>query len=111
MVAVPISRSIPASLPSSAPAALSEDQTMHWVTVGALVAGGVLIATGNRKAGLAVAAAGTALALFEEQETIKSWWEGLPGYLTQAQDFLDKVESYLGEASAQGQRLQNMIRR
>jgi ABC-type transporter Mla subunit MlaD len=109
MVAVPISRPFPASTPSAVPEA--QDDMMHWVTAGALVAGGVLLATGNRKAGLAVAAAGTALALLDEQEAIKGWWERLPGYLTQAQDFLDKVEHYLGEASAQGQRLQSMIRR
>jgi hypothetical protein len=112
MVAVPISRSIPASFPTSAPVAIEgHDDLMRWVTTGALVTGAVLLATGNRKAGLTVAAAGTALALLEEQESIKEWWDRLPGYLGQAQVFLDKVEEYLGEASSRGQRLQDMLRR
>ena len=107
MVAVPISR--PAPVPAPVPAA--QDDTMVWLTAGALLAGGLLMATGNRKTGLAVAAAGTALALLEEQEAIKDLWGRLPAYLTQAQEFFDNVEHYLGEASAQGQRLQSILRR
>lgn len=112
MVAVPISRSIPASVPNPIPAvSADQDEMLHWITAATLVVGGVLLVTGNRKAGLAVAAAGTALALLEEQESIKEWWERLPGHLSQAQSFLDNVEHYLGEASAHGQRLQSILRR
>ena len=67
--------------------------------------------TGYKRAGMAVAAAGAALALVEEQEAIKSWWQNLPGYLDDAQEFLDKIEGYLDEAAVQGQRLQGILRR
>jgi hypothetical protein len=124
MVAVPIPRSgaqarypqsFPpaagsASFPAPAPPAASQDWT-HYVAAGTLLAGGVLMMTGHKRAGMAVAAAGTAMALFEEQEAIKSWWSNLPGYLNDAQDFLDKIEGYLQEAAIQGERLQSMLRR
>lgn len=128
MVSVPISRSgeplspqsmaassqVPpagsASLPAPAQQAASPELT-HYVAAGSLLAGGVLIATGHRRVGLAVAAAGTAIALLEEQEAVKEWWRNLPSFLNDAQDFLDKVEGYLKEASIQGQRLQGLLRR
>ncbi len=99
-----------ASLPAPAPQSASPDWT-HYVAAGTLVAGGVLIATGRRRAGVAVAAAGTALALFEEQDAVKAWWKNLPGYLEDAQHFLDKIEEYLKEASVQGQRIQSILRK
>jgi hypothetical protein len=128
MVAVPIPRSgtssqarYPQSLPYSgvpagsaslpAPGQASSPDWTHYVAAGTLVAGGVLMVTGHKRAGMAVAAAGTVLALIEEQDSIKSWWKGLPGYLNDAQEFLDKIEGYLQEAAVQGERLQGMLRR
>jgi hypothetical protein len=67
--------------------------------------------TGHRRAGTAMAAAGTALALIEEREAVKTWWEKLPGYLNEAQHLLDKIEDYLNEASIQGQRIQSILRK
>jgi hypothetical protein len=99
-----------ASLPAPAPRPASPDWT-HYVAAGTLLAGGALLASGHRRTGIAVATAGTALALLEEQETIKAWWKNLPGYLNDAQHFLDKIEEYLNEASVQGQRIQSILRR
>jgi hypothetical protein len=99
-----------ASLPAPAPRAESPDWT-HYIAAGTLLAGGALIATGRRRAGIAVATAGTALALLEEQEAVKAWWKNLPGYLNDAQHFLDKIEEYLKEASVQGQRIQSILRK
>jgi len=99
-----------ASLPAPAPQAESPNWT-QYVAAGTLMAGGALIVTGHRRAGVAVAAAGTALALLEEQEAVKEWWRNLPGYLNDAQHFLDSIESYLKEASIQGQRLQGILRK
>ncbi len=118
MVAVPISRNTatfeapaaPAPVASAADSAKSHELT-HWVAAGAVVAGGALMVTGHRKAGMAVAVAGTALALLEEQELVAEWWKSLPAYLSQAQDFLDQVEHYLSEATVQGKRLQGILRR
>jgi hypothetical protein len=101
-----------ASLPAPASGAKSQSQDWTtWVAAGAVVAGGALMVTGNRRAGLAVAAAGTALALIEEQDVVTTFWKNLPDYLNQAQDFLDQVERYMAEASIQGQRIQSILRR
>jgi len=67
--------------------------------------------TGHKKAGLAVAATGTAIALLEEQDAVKTWWKNLPGYLREAQVVLDKVEGYMEEAAVQGHKLQSILRR
>jgi hypothetical protein len=99
-----------ASLPAPALRPASPDWT-HYLAAGTLLAGGALIVTGHRRAGVAVAAAGTALALIEEQEAVKAWWAKLPGYLNEAQHVLDKIEEYLNEASVQGQRIQSILRR
>jgi hypothetical protein len=98
-----------ASLAAPASEAKSQDWT-NWVAAGAVVAGGALMVTGNRRAGLAIAAAGTALALIDEQDAVAAFWKNLPQYLTQAQDFIDQVEHYMAEASIQGQRLQSILR-
>lgn len=132
MVAVPIPRSgassqtrypqalgshsgVPAAGSASFPAPVQHAaKSPDWTSLlaaGTLLAGGALMVTGHRRAGLAVAATGTALALLEEQEIVVEWWKNLPGYLGEAQHFLDKVEGYLEEATIQGQRLQGILRR
>jgi hypothetical protein len=78
---------------------------------GTLVAGGAMIVTGHRRAGTAVAAAGAALALIEEQDVIREWWKKMPEFLGQAQGLLDRVEHYVEEASTQGHRIQSILRR
>ena len=100
-----------ASLPAPAQQTSSSPDWTHYVAAGTLLAGGVLMVTGHKRAGMAVAAAGTALALLEEQEAVKSWLKNLPGYLNDAQHFLDKIDGYLQEATIQGQRLQGLLRR
>jgi hypothetical protein len=83
----------------------------HFVAGTAVVTGGALLIFGQRRAGLAIAAAGTALALLEEQDVIEKWWKNLPGYFQDAQQFLDKAEDYMREAAEQGHRLQDIMRR
>jgi len=122
MVSVPIDRSgyptaythpVPAagsaSFPAPAPAAQAE--WTNLVAAGTIVAGGALMVTGHKKAGLAVAAMGTVLALLDEPEAIETWWRNLPRYLDGAQELLGKVEHYLDEATAQGQRLKTILHR
>jgi len=113
----PASESAPVA---EAPAAtIAKPATPHakdtdWTTILAaatLVAGGALMLSGHRKIGLAVAAAGTGLALIDEQDMIKDWWKSMPGYLQEAQAVLDKVEGYLNEANVQGQKIQGILRR
>lgn len=83
----------------------------HLIAAGTLIAGGALLVSGRKKSGLAVAIAGTAIALLDEPEMLQSWWRSMPGILSNAQGFLDKVEEYMGAAAEQGHRLQSVFRR
>jgi hypothetical protein len=83
----------------------------HYVAGSAVLTGGILLVCGQRRAGLALASAGTALALIEEQELVQKWWKDLPTHLRNAQQFLDKAEDYMKEAAEQGHRLQSILRR
>ncbi len=119
MAAVPISKTEGTShsvdfkgelLPPIAADRKKPDWT-HFVAAGAVVAGGLIIASGRRRTGMTVAALGTAMALVEEQDSVKLWWQRLPGLLDQAQHFLDRADVYLKEATEKGHRLQGILRR
>ena len=80
-----------------------------YSAAGTLVAGGVLLVTGNRRAGLAVAATGAALAMLDQQETVKACWDALPGYLSEIQSILTRVQSTVEEIAAQGAKLREAL--
>ena len=122
MVSVPIDRSgypTPYSRPSPAagsatlpaPAPGAQTEWTNLVAAGTVVAGGALMVAGHKKAGLAVAALGTVIALLDEPEAIETWWRNLPKYLDGAQEMLGKVEHYLDEAAVQGQKLKSILHR
>ena len=103
-----------ASFPASAVGTVVSKKDQDWkhmVAAGTVVAGGVLMVTGHKRAGLAVAAVGTMVALLDEPEVMDGWWKSMPNYLKGAQELLDKVEGYLDEASKQGKRLQTILHR
>jgi hypothetical protein len=84
----------------------------NWVrTVAAssLVTGAVLLTTGRRKAGLAVAAAGTVLALVEDPEGVKKVWNNIPDYLENGHDLLTRFEKFVGELTAQGEKFRAVV--
>jgi hypothetical protein len=86
----------------------------NWARVaagGGLLAGGLLLLTGNKKAALVAAASGTALAMLDQQETVKAWWNALPGYIDTVQQLLGQVEQTVAEVSAQRERLHRILTR
>ena len=86
--------------------------TRYWVRVaaaGSLAASGVLLMAGKRRAGLAVAAAGTALVVMDQQETVRHWWNRMPGYLDEVQSILTRVQGAVDELSVQGERLRTIL--
>lgn len=109
MAAVPISGTT--SLRTVSTKSPSQQDWTHLIAAGTLIAGGALLVSGRKKSGIAVAIAGTAIALLDEPEMLQSWWRSMPGVLSNAQHFLDKVEEYMGAAAEQGQRLQSVFRR
>jgi hypothetical protein len=82
---------------------------VRTVAAGSLVTGAVLLATGKRKAGLAVAAAGTVFALLEDPEGVKKAWNSLPDYLESGHGMLGRFEQFVGELTAQGEKLRTVI--
>jgi hypothetical protein len=78
---------------------------------GTLLLGSVLLISGKRRAGLMVTAAGTALALLEEQDTVRAWWNALPQYLDDAQRLLNQAQMTIDDLSAKRDRLRSLFKR
>lgn len=112
MVVVPLAAS-ENDIESSTDAPVNAD-SKYWVRVaaaGALATSGVLLMAGKRRAGLAVAVAGTTLTILDQQDTVRTWWSRLPGYLEELQGILTRAQGAVDELSAQGERLRNILSR
>jgi hypothetical protein len=111
MVVVPLSQPVN---DFSAMPEIVESETMNWVGFaagGTLVTAGLLLLAGERRAGMVAAASGTALALLDQQETLHSWWNALPGYIDQVQDVLAKVQDTVNEVAAKREELRRVLAR
>ncbi|MDR3738462.1 MAG: hypothetical protein P4L40_05525 [Terracidiphilus sp.] len=65
----------------------------------ALIAGGLLMLGRQRRAGMVVAAAGSALALLDHEETLRAWWQQLPGFFNQVEGVISQVQQKVSEIS------------
>jgi len=111
MVVVPLSRM---ENEAKSNRRIVECECTNWVRMaagGSLLAGGLMLLTSNRKAGMVIAAAGTALALLDQQDTVKLWWDALPGYIDKVQDLLGRVEATVSELDGQRARLEKILSR
>lgn len=111
MVIVPLSIS-ESELETEPPA--SEAECTNWVGLaagGTLLAGGLLLLTGQRRAGLVAAVSGAALALLDEQETVRTWWNLLPGYIDDVQGLIAHVQGTVEELATQRERLRHVLNR
>ena len=84
-------------------------QWVRTVAAGSLVTSAILLATGKRKAGLAVAAAGTVFALAEDPAGVKKVWNNLPDYFENGHSLLSRFEKFVGELTAQGEKLRTVV--
>jgi hypothetical protein len=82
---------------------------VRTVAAGSLVTGAILLATGKRKAGLVVAAAGTIFALVEDPEGVKKVWNNIPDYLDSGHTLLGRFEKFVGELTVQGEKLRTVF--
>jgi ABC-type transporter Mla subunit MlaD len=71
----------------------------------------MLLLSGNRRAGLLAAASGTTLALLDQQETLRSWWNALPGYIDQVQGLLGQVQDTVNEVAVKREALRRVLAR
>lgn len=87
--------------------------TSAWtrgLAAGSLLTGAVLLASGRRRAALAVAAAGAIVALLEESDNVRQIWDDLPEYIQTAQEALGRFENFVQDLSEQGERIRKVIR-
>jgi hypothetical protein len=81
----------------------------RFAAAGSLLAGGVLLLSGQRRAGMITATAGTALALLDQQETLHTWWNRLPGYLDQVERVLEKVQATVKDVAENREKLGQIL--
>jgi len=109
MVVVPLSRNASEAAPCACDA-----ETRYWIrtaAAGTLAASGVLLLSGKHRAGLVAAASGTALAMLDQKETVRSWWKMLPGYLDDIQRLLRQAQDTVDELATQREKLRRILAR
>lgn len=84
----------------------------EWLRIGAgasLLAGALLILSGNRRAGLVATAAGAVLTVLDQKDTVKAVWDALPGYLDRTQHMLDEAQRTVDDIGAKRDRLKSLL--
>ena len=90
----------------------AEDEALNWVGFaagGTLIAGGLLLLSGQRRAGMVAASAGAALALLDQKDTLRSWWHTLPSYIDEVQGTLTHVQNTVNGIAARHATLQRIL--
>lgn len=97
---------------SQSPGEVLPPDSIDWVRIAAassLIAGGLLYIAGERRAGIAAAATGTALAMIDQQDVLRAWWRQLPGYVDQVQQMLDDVQTLVEDITGKRERLREVL--
>jgi hypothetical protein len=84
-------------------------QLLRYAAAGTLLTGGALFLGGCRRSGLLAAVVGTALAMIDQQDTVRVWWGALPVYLDEAHQLLTRVQGAMDDVSAQQQKLRQIF--
>ncbi|MGB6192279.1 MAG: hypothetical protein WBF42_07425, partial [Terracidiphilus sp.] len=83
--------------------AFEQSESPDWIKFaagGALIAGGLLLLSNKRHAGLIISAAGAGLAVADQQDTVRAMWNQVPGYIDRFQGFINQVQSKVDTVSA-----------
>ena len=110
MVVVPLSDAVRDAGETGAKGADSK-RWVGMIAAGTLAAGGALLVTGKRRAGLVAAISGAALAMLDQQDVVCKWWNALPAYLEEVQDLLSRAQAGVDDLSAQGEKLRQVLNR
>jgi hypothetical protein len=89
-----------------------KDITGNWTgyaASGALVAGAALLIGRQRRAGLAVVCAGTALALLDQKDAVRACWDAIPGYLDQVERALAQLQEVVRDVSDNREKLGKIL--
>jgi hypothetical protein len=85
-----------------------------WMRIGvgaSLLTGSLLLLTGNKRAGLLVTAAGTALAMLDNKEIVAEWWDALPQYLDKAQHMIEQTQQTVDNLSAKRDAIRTLFKK
>src|ERR1700752_70256 len=88
--------------------------SVDWVRVaagGSLITGGLLLLSGQKRAGLVMAASGTALAMLDHEETLRRWWEALPAYVDRAQYMFEQMREVVDDITEKGEAMRRVLTR
>ncbi|HEY2470394.1 MAG TPA: hypothetical protein VGI45_21545 [Terracidiphilus sp.] len=88
--------------------------SVDWVKIaacGSLITGGLLLLSGQKRAALVMAASGTALAMLDQEETVRSWWNALPGYVDRAQYMVEQVREVVDDITEKGEAMRRALTR
>jgi hypothetical protein len=91
-----------------------EPESTSWIQIASgatLIAGGLLLLTGNRRAGTVAAASGAALALLDQQEALRSFWNELPVYIDEVQRVLNQVQDSIEDIAEHREKLRRIMAR
>ena len=89
-----------------------EAESTNWIryaAAGTLAASGVLLVTGNKRLGVVTAVSGAALALIDQQETVRKCWDKLPEFLEELQGLLSRTQAAVEDLSSQSQKLRQAL--
>ena len=78
-------------------------------TLQGLVAAGLLMFAGRRKAGMVAAASGAAIVVLDQKETLERWWNTLPEYIDDVQKTLDQVQKAVETVDVQRERVSRIL--
>jgi len=113
MVVVPLAKPAPEATPRLVKARQTV-QKLPWTRIlaaGSLIAGGGLLLSGKRKAGLVAATTGASLALLDQQKTVQDWWKILPSYINDVQRVLNQTQEAITDVSAKSTKLHTALSR
>jgi hypothetical protein len=109
MVVVPLAKPAENAFDAPLPQTADDVRWLRYAAAGTLAASGALLVTGHRKAGLIAAASGAALAMLDQKEAVRAWWNLLPGFLEEMHSTLGKAQTAVEDLSAQGEKLREML--
>jgi hypothetical protein len=109
MVVVPLTKPINDSGTAPGATGCESGYFARYAAAGLLLASGVLLLSGRRRAGMVAASSGTALALLDQQETLRAWWNLVPGYLDHAERMLTQVHETLQDIAVNRERLSHIL--
>jgi hypothetical protein len=102
-------KALPAQVGAQVPKIVREVPWTRAVAAGSLVVGAYLLFTGRRKAALAAAVTGTAVAALERPDLVREIWENTPKYLRAGQDFLLRAEDVVDDLKKKGEKLKGIL--